>query len=293
MDFNRTVSELIQERSSRRAYRRRPIDADKRRILADYLASNPRGPFDSKTRFELVTASGDDTAAHKGLGTYGFIKNPPGFVVGAVADGPKSLEDFGFCMERIILHATDLGLGTCWLGGTFNKSKFAEKIRTGGDETVPAVAAIGHATDKRGTVEKIIRWGAKAKQRRPWERMFFSNSFEAPLRREIAGEYAVPLEMVRLGPSASNKQPWHVVKEEGADTFHFFLRRTPGYGRNIGPFDFADLQRVDMGIAMCHFELTARALGLVEAAGWVVAQPDYGRLPDHTEYIVSWCVTTG
>ena len=33
----------------------------------------------------------------------------------------------------------------------------------------------------------------------------------------------------------------------------------------------ADLQRVDMGIAMCHFELAARERGL--AGRWVVEQP--------------------
>ena len=38
------------------------------------------------------------------------------------------MEDFGYLMERVILYATALGLGTCWLGGTLTKSSFAEKI---------------------------------------------------------------------------------------------------------------------------------------------------------------------
>ena len=56
------------------------------------------------------------------------------------AVGEKNLEDFGYTMERIILFATDLGLGTCWLGGSFTKSRFAEKISANGSERVPAEA---------------------------------------------------------------------------------------------------------------------------------------------------------
>jgi len=36
--------------------------------------------------------------------------------------GDKNLEDFGYLMEEAILFATGLGLGTCWLGGSFTKS---------------------------------------------------------------------------------------------------------------------------------------------------------------------------
>ena len=46
------------------------------------------------------------------------------------------------------------------------------------------------------------------------------------------------------------------------------------------------LQRVDLGIAMCHFELTARELGF--AGRWAVQDPDIAKPDDRTEYIVSW-----
>ena len=66
---------------------------------------------------------------------------------------------------------------------------------------------------------------------------------------------------VRQGPSASNKQPWRILKS--ADRFHLYLQRTRGY-RNVFTrmAQVDDMQRIDMGIAMCHFELTARELGL-------------------------------
>ena len=47
-------------------------------------------------------------------------------------------------MEKAILYATGLGLGSCWLGGTFRRSRFAERISARSDEIVPAVASLGY-----------------------------------------------------------------------------------------------------------------------------------------------------
>ena len=92
--------------------------------------------------------------------------------------------------------------------------------------------------------------------------------------------------MVRLGPSASNKQPWRVVKHDRY--WRFYLRRTPGYREDLIKriLDLCDLQRLDMGIAMCHFELAAREMGL--KGKWIV-EAVTDQYPDAlTEYIVSW-----
>ncbi|MGB4438289.1 MAG: nitroreductase family protein [Sedimentibacter sp.] len=60
---------------------------------------------------------------------------------------------------------------------------------------------------------------------------------------EKLGTYGVPIEMVRLGPSASNKQPWRIIKDK--NSYHFYLCRTKGYGS----VNF-DVQKNDLGIAM-------------------------------------------
>ena len=98
-----------------------------------------------------------------------------------------------------------------------------------------------------------------------------------------ARRYADPLEMLRLGPSASNRQPWRLVKESGRDIFHLYLRRSRGYDKLIKA---VDLQRIDMGIAMSHFELTARELGL--GGRWQAVSPSVSPVPERTEYVQSW-----
>ena len=72
------------------------------------------------------------------------------------------------------------------------------------------------------------------------------------------------------------------------DAWHFYLVRTKGYGqgRLMKAWTNADMQRLDMGIALCHFEQTARELGL--EGRWVVDPPDLGELDELTEYTASW-----
>jgi len=284
--FEHPVTELIQQRYSCRAYLEKPIADTIRRQLEAFISALPAGPFGSRLRFSLVTALEEDRAALKGLGTYGFIRGTSGFILGAAIPEGKYLEDFGYLMELIILKVTDLGLGTCWLGGTFTKSGFSRRIGLAGNEEIPAVTAMGYIADIEQSKAGLIRRVANSHHRRPWERMFWVERFGSPLMPEQAGEYATPLEMVRLGPSASNKQPWQVLRS--SDAWHFYLHRTEGYREGFFQrlLDLCDLQRLDMGIAMCHFEQSARQLGV--DGQWMVAGPDI-RKPDlMTEYTVSW-----
>lgn len=274
------ITEIIRQRSSVRTYDARPITEEHLAKLREYLAGNTQGPLGTQARFILITASAQDRDALNGLATYGFIRNPAGFIIGAVASGRHDLEDFGYLMEKNILYATELGLGTCWVGGTFSRSRFADRIGLRGGESVPAVTPIGYGAGKRAIIDAMARWSSGSAQRKPWEELFFSPA--GALSQAEAGRYAEPLEMVRLAPSASNYQPWRVLKEQNKNTYHFFLSRRLGFRLLL--VNKADLQRVDMGIAMCHFELTAQAQGL--SGTWTVtAQP---RKHPLGEYTVSW-----
>lgn len=286
LPFTRPVAEIIKQRYSCRAYTKAPIAAGQAGQLGMFIEPLRTGPLDAPFRFELVVATEQDQKALKGLGTYGLIKNPAGFIIGAAGQGEKNLEDFGYGMEAVILCATGLGLGTCWLGGNFTKHSFSQKIRAASEEIIPAVASIGCAAEQ-GRVRGLLRRTAKSDTRLPWESLFFQSGFSTPLSQAKAGAYARPLEMLRLAPSASNRQPWRVIQD--GSCFHFYLQRTPGYGRGSPAFvllGLADLQRVDIGIAMCHFELTAKEIGL--EGKWEVHKPALQKPGDTIEYVVTW-----
>jgi Putative TM nitroreductase len=313
--MQRPIPELINARYSCRTYRDEPVAADVRRELAEFVAAHTAGPFGSQARFAVVAATPDDPRALRRLGTYGFIKGATGFLVGAVARAPKDLEDYGYLAEQAVLFATGLGLGTCWLGGTFTKGTFAARL--GGlqtDEIMPAVVSLGYPADDGA---ERIRQREAGSRRLPASSLFFADRLGEPLtfggalmldEVPVSGDvhapgdvgmpgtartdgdaetFAAVLEGVRMAPSASNKQPWRIVRR-GAD-WHFYLQRTKGYGKGSPVFRLlrlTDLQRVDLGIALCHFELAAREAGL--SGEWMLDEPDIGPLPPGMHYTATW-----
>jgi hypothetical protein len=285
MEFSRPVVDVIGKRFSCRSYLETPIEAQTQKRLADVMAEVDTGPLGSRCRLELIAASDGDWDMLRGLGTYGLIQNPAGYIAGAVRESATMFEDFGYRMEEMVLVATDLDLGTCWLGGTFTKSSFADRIGRQEGETVPAVVSVGYISETPRLLDRIIRRQASSNHRLPWECLFFDQRFDNPLSRPSADAYAVPLDMVRQGPSASNRQPWRIVRAGGA--WHFYVQRTPGYPSwAASPFVVGDLQRMDMGIAMCHFELTADESGLLGT--WAVDEPAIRKPDALTEYVASW-----
>ncbi len=286
MQFTTPVSELIHRRFSCRTYQLKAISRDDLSALQEILESSQFGPLGNQIRFKLTAAAEDDNRQLKGLGTYGFIQDPAGFIIGAIQESPGALEDYGYQTELIILRATELGISSCWLGGTFRKSRFSKVMELQPGEDIPSIISIGYPADQQAWIDRATRVVAGADRRLGWESLFFDCSFNTPLTREAAGKFAEPLEMVRLGPSASNKQPWRIIKQ--GDQWHFFIQRTRKYPPTAFKLliNAADLQRIDLGIAMAHFEQTANEISLT--GNWVVQDPGL-YLPDtQTEYRVSW-----
>ncbi len=251
---NFPLKEAVEKRKSVRTYLEKPLEAaDREKILAyiDLLASEPH-PFTAKVRIRLFDVDKDISA--KDLGTYGVIKRARSYLGVAVNEVPDSMEAVGYVFEKLVLYAQSLGLGTCWLGGTFNKSEFAKAMELTGDEFFPIASPIGYPAAKNHTVDKIMRKAIKADTRKAFEEIFFDGNPDSPLPKSSCGDFLYPLEMTRLAPSAKNDQPWRIVRD--GNSFHFFEKRTiPSSGH--------DIQRLDIGIALCHFDLAAKEKGIV------------------------------
>lgn len=274
--FKKSIVETIKDRHSWRDYSSKQIEPEKLEILKKVF-KGLQPPFGNIPVFDIVEIS--DGPEIKKLGTYGFIKGAKLFISGKIKQSPLCWEDYGWWMENIILLATEIGLSTCWLGGTFNRKNFGEKLNLAEDESIPAISPVGYGEEKRSLRDMVIRWGAGSHKRKAWELLFFEEDFSTPLA-EDAGIYTLPLAMLRLAPSASNKQPWRIVKQK--ECFHFYVRRTLGYNQFFG----VDLQQIDMGIAMLHFELTCKEQGL--NGKWEIKNPALQNVQENTEYIVSW-----
>jgi nitroreductase len=276
MNIDFSIEEAVRKRYSVRNYKDQKIEAGIREAIESFVDSLDN-PFGNKVRYYFL--DNIDTKNER-LGTYGVIKGANQYIGTSIKLEPMALEAIGYELETVMLYLAHLGLGTCWLGGTFNRNEFAKAMNIDQDEIFPIITPYGYAAEKKHIKERAMRKVINADHRDEWSHLFYKKSFISPLAQEEAGDLEFPLEMVRLGPSASNKQPWRVLLRDNA--CHFYEYKEPGYSV-IFPYD---IQRVDMGIAAAHFDLAAKEKGL-KGHFDTANQPEL-MLPDHFEYVFSW-----
>jgi len=241
------------------------------------------GPFGNRVRFALLSPDAAERAEVARLGTYGVIRGASLYIAAAVAAAPRAMEDFGCCFEQAVIRCTKLGLGTCWLGGSFDRAGFARRVELQQGGVLPCVTPVGYPAERRHLVGRALRAFAGSDGRKPWGQLFFDGDFSRPMAEDASDPIHDILRCVRAAPSASNRQPWRIMRDESG-ALHLFLARTTGYGRW---FAGVDLQLIDMGIAMCHISLAAAELG--QHGSWTVADPGIG--VKGLEHIASWTPT--
>ena len=270
------VAETIRKRRSVRTYEERPLSPEDRAKLVGYMGA-VGNPFGVEVRLHIAdrsVAAGGET-----LGTYGIIKGAGTFLGVSVPDTEPSPLAAGYQFECLVLCAADMGLGTVWLAATFDRPRFASAMGIRADELFPAVSPVGYPAARPRAAEALMRSAMKSSARRDWPELFFSGDLRAPLTRSAAGDYALPLEMLRLAPSAKNGQPWRVRLAGGA--FHFYTAYKPGAAKGE-----AVIKHVDLGIGLSHFHQTALELGL--SGRFAVLPQDGIALPEELHYAVSW-----
>lgn len=226
------IDALVRSRRSVRTFEARPVKRQELDQLFAFLAQTSN-PYGLSVEFKLL-----DRTKQK--------LNCP-VVVGAdlymgakMKQTPHLNEAFGYSFELLVLYAQFLSLGTVWVGGTMDRAAFERAMELAEDEVMPCMSPLGYPAKKMSLRESMMRKGINADARMPFKELFFDGSFTSPLTEEKAGKLYHPLEMVRLGPSAVNKQPWRVLLTENAA--HFYLKRSKGFtGGTI------DMQKIDMG----------------------------------------------
>lgn len=242
------IQELVRNRRSVRTFDGREVSAEDLEKLTSFM-SKTDNPYEIPIEFKLLNAKEQKLPCPVVSGT--------NLYVGAKAKRvPHTEEAVGYSMEKLVLYAQSLGIGTVWIGGTMDRAAFERAMELGGDEIMPCVSPLGYPAKKLSVKESLMRKGVKADSRLAFEELFFDGSFDVQLTEKKAGGLAGVLETVRWAPSAVNKQPWRVVVKENAA--HFYLKRNKGFiSEAVG-----DMQKIDLGIALCHFALAAEEKGM-------------------------------
>lgn len=85
--------------------------------------------------------------------------------------------DVANAQEHLVLAATALRLGTCWIGG-FEENKVKQLLNIPEKYRVVAMTALGYPADKEGIVGKITRSVVKSHNRKPLSEIYSMNQWE-------------------------------------------------------------------------------------------------------------------
>jgi hypothetical protein len=176
------------------------------------------------------------------IGSYGKVAGARSALV-FIADATSSTADehCGYTGEGLVLEAHALGLGTCWIGGSFSRAASRELVTLREGEVVRAVSPVGQPAPSLSGAERLLFGQARPKSRRPLD--VIAPGCESWPAWALEGVRAA-----QVAPSAMNRQPWRFRYENGS-----VVVSTSGAAPGLG--------RLDCGIAMLHFELGARAEG--------------------------------
>jgi len=181
------------------------------------------------------------------IGTYGVISGTPAYA--AIVYDPADLTSAmqaGMAGERFLLECVRRGLGTIWLGATYDRRAVERAVGHGPGAKVGAVIAVGHPAGRLRLVERIMRGAVRSASRLPVDGLVVAGTPGAAVRRGI--------EAARLAPSAHNRQPWRfgVAADGSVDV----------YARSAEGFD-----PLDCGIGLSHFLLASPAWRLAAPRG--------------------------
>jgi len=166
MDF----LELVKKRYSVRAYKPDPVEDNKLQKVLEAARLAPTACNIQPFQFMVIHTKGREAELRRIYSASWFVQAP--IVVCACGipgeswcrqDGKNYCDiDVTIAMDHLILAATELGLGTCWIGA-FNPDAAREVLGLPGDVEPIAFTPLGYPNDKpgrksRNTIDRLVKY---------------------------------------------------------------------------------------------------------------------------------------
>lgn len=216
----------IINRISRRSYSGEPLNGSEIQKISEMLEQ-----INEKSGLNFQFLEDGSHAFNNFRSSYGMFKNVRSIILLKGNEKTDYLkEKIGYFGEELVLDITDMELGTCWVGGTFDKNS----ISIPDDEVLYCVIVVGKV-DNLSAKERIIRKAGHLKTKPMDERIIYTEPLPAWAEKGM--------QAVMLAPNAVNAQRVTFKYENGVIT-----AEVPG----DKPADM-----IDLGIAKKHFEIEA------------------------------------
>ena len=211
------IEKIIRERHSVRSYLDKKIEKEKVDELNELINS-----INENNNLNIQLVLDDKEVFDKFILHYGRLKNCKNYIA-LIGKKDKTLDEkVGYFGEQIVLKAQELGLNTCWVGGTYKKSSVKAKINV--NEKLVCIIALGYG-ETGGVPRK-------------------SKTFEdVSLSKEYPDWYERGALFALLAPTAINQQKFK---------FEYLGDNNVKATSGIGAFT-----KIDLGIVKYHFELGA------------------------------------
>lgn len=236
MELQKHWRNSIDKRTSRRTYIDQDIDdMDILAILKLIDKINEK----SSLNIQFIKDGEEGISGFKA--SYGMISGVKSFIA---LVGNNKIENFkqklGYYGEMIVLEATSMGLGTCWVGGTYDNKKCVSHIKFNEEDELVCIIVIGHTPKELSIKEKVVK--KLNKKNKKLEDILISN------KNNICSWIESGIECALKSPSALNKK--EISYEIYENKIKAFIS-----SKNYG------YEEIDLGISMLHFELGADSKG--------------------------------
>ena len=264
-----SIKDIIRSRRSVRTFDGRALSAEDQAALETCI-KDMQNPFGVPVTFRLLNAREHNLSSPVIVGAQTYL-------AAKVARVPNYEIAFGYSFEKACICAWSRGIGTVMLAASLSRSAFETAMEVQPDEVLPVASPVGYPAEKKSIRETLMRKGLKADDRKAFETLFFKQSFDTALHTADAGEWFDTLDAVRRAPSATNGQPWRAVVD--GDSVHFYE------AKSMRDNALGDIQKVDIGIALAHFDLVCEEDGI--KGSFCFDDPGLAA-PENTQYIVSF-----
>lgn len=166
--------EVISARKSVRDYSAKDVEEEKLTKILEAARLAPS--WANKQCCQYIVVKNKETISELSSFLNPWLKQAP--VVLVACANPKDsgsrngmdyyLVDVAISMQQLILAATDVGLGTCWIGA-FDEEKVKKALEVPEDIKVVALTSVGYSADKESLRSKIAKKFAGSANRKPIE----------------------------------------------------------------------------------------------------------------------------
>lgn len=278
------TNKVIKDTRSVREYKDKEIDNKVITELLNVLNEQKGLMNDIKIDFNFIEGGKEAYEKLDGLvGYFGKLIKAPHYIYIVSEAKNGYLENAGYLGERLILKATDLGLGSCWIEVSENVSKVKDILNIKENQEIIGLLAIGYPKkqskivgmyDTNGrSVSPLTQFGypnmnikykdVPVSERISIEDMVYITEWgkKATINDLENRGMAEAFYYMRLAPSWGNRQPWKFIID--GEKIVLAICKDERVAEKTA--------KIEAGIAMLYFELMIHEVGI--AGDWVLEDP--------------------